>query len=166
MKSKGKCESQAMGMPNELWMKAKRGSAEFCLSFREFLGIGIGRGLSSAASLFPDRNHEPIWIYILGNSRSKHFRWLLQTRHISFQHFLVELVEIRDTQTRATPAGRGCFERWCFGVQALARMKRQRGALGRKLTPAWGFESQREPNHIAIKGERALHVAHENNGVI
>ena len=47
------------------------------------------------------RKHQPVWIDILCNSGTKHFRWFLNTWHVVFGHPFVKLIEIRNLKVSA-----------------------------------------------------------------
>src|SRR6267378_2394482 len=68
---------------------------------------GLARPISLAPMfILPDRYHQSVGIRVLGNPSPKNFLGLLKTRHFLLDHLAMELVKIRNPQTRPAASRR------------------------------------------------------------
>ena len=63
----------------------------------------------------------------------------------------MEVVEVRNTQAGTAAASRGTLHITPFGVGVFTQVQSEGCTIGREFGLFWRFESQGEPQQIAIK---------------
>ena len=113
----------------------------------------------------PTEKTSPSGSAVLADAGAEDVTRLLDAAHTLGAHLLMKRVEVRDAQSD----GRGPGAK----VPALPRIvagfgsvKRQRNLAAREFGPSWRLESLCEAERVPVEGERALHVADVDDGVV
>jgi hypothetical protein len=124
-----------------------------------------GRELTGTC-LLANGESQSIGVLVLGDSSSKDVFWFLDAWNVVVGHSFVKLIEIWHAQAGTAASRRDVVGVLISGVGPFCGVEGERGSLGGELGPTRGLESQWQSKDVAIEGDRAVHVADKDDGIV